>query len=58
MFPSLKWILKKLSKKYLLFIVTNQPDVLTKDNTKKNVLEIYDFLKKKTSNYQNFYMLL
>ena len=34
-FPSVKWILKKLSKKYLLFIVTNQPDVFTKDNTKK-----------------------
>ena len=46
-FPSVKWILKKLSKKYLLFIVTNQPDVFTKDNTKKNVLEINDFLKKK-----------
>ena len=31
----------------MLFIVTNQPDVFTKDNTKKNVLEINDFLKKK-----------
>ena len=46
-FPSVKWILNKLSKKYLLFIITNQPDVFTKDNTKENVLEINNFLKKK-----------
>ena len=46
-FPSVKWILKKLSKKYLLFVITNQPDVFTKANTKQNVLEINNFLKKK-----------
>jgi len=46
-FPSVKWILKKLSKKYLLFIITNQPDVFTKKNTKQNVLEINNFLKRK-----------
>lgn len=46
-FPSVKWILKKLSKKYLLFIITNQPDVFIKKNTKQNVLEINNFLKKK-----------
>ena len=32
-FPSVKWILKKLSKKYLLFVITNQPDVFIKKNT-------------------------
>ena len=46
-FPSVKQILKKLSKKYFLFIITNQPDVFTKKNTKQNVLEINNFLKRK-----------
>ena len=39
--------MKKLSKKYFLFIITNQPDVFTKKNTKQNVLEINNFLKRK-----------
>ena len=42
--------MKKLKKKYLLFIITNQPDVFRKKNSKKNVLEINNYLKK---NYQS-----
>ena len=40
-------ICKKISKKYHLFMVTNQPDVSRGINTKKNVKEINSYLKKK-----------
>jgi len=46
-FPSVKKILNKLKKDYLIFIITNQPDVARKKNIKKNVDEIHKFLKKK-----------
>ncbi len=46
-FPSAKKILDKLKKNYLIFIITNQPDVGRNKNTKKNVIEIHKFLKKK-----------
>ena len=46
-FPSTFKILKKLKKKYLIFIITNQPDVARKKNLKKNVIEINRYLKKK-----------
>ncbi len=46
-FPSAKKILSKLKKNYLLFIITNQPDVARKQNLKKNVIEINNYLKKK-----------
>ena len=42
-----KTILRKLKKKYLIFVITNQPDVGRKKNTKKNVDEINKFLLKK-----------
>ncbi len=46
-YPSVKKILNKLKKDYLIFLITNQPDVGNKKNTKKNVDEIHKFLKKK-----------
>ena len=42
-----KTILQRLKKKYLIFVITNQPDVGKKKNTKKNVDEINKFLLKK-----------
>lgn len=46
LFPSVKKILKKLNKEFLIFIITNQPDVYRGINTKKNVIEINNYLKK------------
>ena len=46
-FKSVKKILKNLKKNYLLFIITNQPDVARKTNIKKNVIKINSVLKKK-----------
>jgi D-glycero-D-manno-heptose 1,7-bisphosphate phosphatase len=46
-YPSVKKILENLTSKYLIFIITNQPDVEKKKNTKKNVIEINNYLKKK-----------
>lgn len=46
-FPSVKKILKSLKDEYLIFIITNQPDVQRKKNTKRNVIEINNYLKKK-----------
>ena len=34
-------------KQFFLIMVTNQPDVSRRKNSKKNVLEINDFIKKK-----------
>ena len=45
-YPSVKKILNKLKKDYLIFLITNQPDVSRGKNTKKNVIEINKFLKK------------
>ena len=45
-FPSVKKILNTLKKDYLIFLITNQPDVSRGKNTKKNVIEINKFLKK------------
>ena len=45
--PSANKILKKLKKNYIIFIITNQPDVARNQNSKKNVTEINSFLKKK-----------
>ena len=44
-YQSVKKILNKLSKDYLIFLITNQPDVGRKKNTKKNVEEINNHLK-------------
>ena len=38
---------KKYKKKYLLIMVTNQPDYIRKQNTKKNIININEYLKKK-----------
>ena len=38
-------ILNKLKKNYLIFVITNQPDVARKKNSKKNVNEINKYLK-------------
>ena len=46
-FPSVLKILNKLKKNYLIFIITNQPDVFRKKNTRKNVIEINKYLLKK-----------
>ena len=46
-YSSAKKILKKLKKNYLIFIITNQPDVSRKKNSKKNVIEINKYLKNK-----------
>ena len=46
-FPSTKKIFEKLKKNYLIFIITNQPDVARKKNLKKNVVEINRYLKNK-----------
>lgn len=46
-YPSVKNILNKFKKKYLIFLITNQPDVERKKNSKKNVHKINDYLKKK-----------
>jgi len=40
-------ICKFLKKNYLLFMITNQPDFKRKNNTKKNIIEINKFIKKK-----------
>ena len=45
MFNSTKKILNKLKKNYLIFVITNQPDVARKKNSKKNVNEINKYLK-------------
>lgn len=44
-FSSTKKIFEKLKKNYLIFIITNQPDVARKKNSKKNVIEINRYLK-------------
>ena len=46
-YPSAKRILNKYKKNYLIFLITNQPDVKRKKNSKKNVMQINQFLKKK-----------
>jgi len=46
-FPSARKLLSKLKKEYFIFLITNQPDVARKQNSKKNVTEINDHLKKK-----------
>ena len=46
-FPSAKRILNKFKKEFLIFLITNQPDVGRKENSKKNVLKINKYLKKK-----------
>lgn len=43
-FPSVLEVLNKLKKDYLIFVITNQPDVFRKKNTKHNVLEINKYL--------------
>lgn len=48
-FPSVHMILSALKKNYLIFLITNQPDVARKNNYKKNVIEINNYLKKKLS---------
>lgn len=45
LFSSVKKILLKLNKNFLIFIITNQPDVSTGNNTKKNVIKINNHLK-------------
>ena len=40
-------ICKFLKKDYLLFMITNQPDFIRRNNTKKNIIEINKFVKKK-----------
>lgn len=46
-YPSVKKILNRFKKNYLIFIITNQPDVKRKKNSKKNVVKINKYLKKK-----------
>ena len=46
-FPSAKRILNKFKKEFLIFLITNQPDVGRKENSKKNILKINNYLKKK-----------
>tara|TARA_Y100000389_G_scaffold148316_1_gene147388 strand:+ start:983 stop:1513 length:531 start_codon:yes stop_codon:yes gene_type:complete len=38
---------KVLNKDYFLFMITNQPDFKRKNNTKKNINEINNYIKKK-----------
>ena len=46
--PNIKKVTFNLKKQgYLLIMVTNQPDYLRKKNSKKNILQINYFLKKK-----------
>ena len=45
MFNETSKILNKLKKNYLIFVITNQPDVARKKNSKKNVNEINKYLK-------------
>ena len=45
MFNATQKILNKLKKNYLIFVITNQPDVARKKNSKKNVNEINKYLK-------------
>ena len=42
----IKKVCKRLSKDYLLIMITNQPDFKRKKNTKKNIVEINKFIKK------------
>ena len=44
-YPSAKRILNKLKKNYLIFLITNQPDVKRKKNSKTNVIKINKYLK-------------
>ena len=46
MFKPTRKILKKLKENYLIFVITNQPDVARKKNLKKNVIEINRYLRK------------
>ncbi len=43
---SAPFVFKKLQKKYMIFIITNQPDVARGNNTKKNVIKINQKLMK------------
>ena len=45
-FPSVKKILNKLKKNFLIFVITNQPDVANKKNLKLNVIKVNNYLKK------------
>lgn len=45
-FPSVKKILNKLKKNFLIFVITNQPDVANKKNLKLNVIRVNNHLKK------------
>ena len=47
LFNSVKTVLNYLKKNYIIIVITNQPDVGRKKNTKKNVEEINHFLMKK-----------
>ena len=40
-----KSVIQKLSKKYLIIVITNQPDVSRKKNSKKNVIKINSKLR-------------
>ncbi len=42
-----KLVIERFQKKYLIFIITNQPDVSRGKNLKKNVILINDIIKKK-----------
>tara|TARA_Y100000741_G_scaffold240634_1_gene184284 strand:- start:3833 stop:4354 length:522 start_codon:yes stop_codon:yes gene_type:complete len=44
--PEIVKICKILGKKYYLFMITNQPDIPRRNNSKINVLNINNFLKK------------
>ena len=46
-YPSVRKILNKFKKNYLIFLITNQPDVKRKKNSKKNVININRYLKQK-----------
>ena len=46
--PHVLKVCQILQKQYLLFMITNQPEVARKKNTKKNVKKINSYLKKKT----------
>ena len=43
----IKEVCKTFAKDYLLIMITNQPDFKRKKNTKKNIIEINKFVKKK-----------
>ena len=45
--PHVLKVCQILRKQYLLFMITNQPEVARKNNTKKNVEKINSYLKKK-----------